>query len=200
MAEKFWQRVRDGWKKSESPGVKGPKSTWFLLALLVLGIVLMFISANPDRGAQPAPPVESKEALANLGGKSDYKERLEKELASHLRRVRGVGDVTVMVTLESGPVFEYGENRETTDRTTQEEDGGGGKRAIDEQTVRTQLVFTRDGAGEQPLITREMQPRLRGVMVIAGGADDPVIRERVASALQAILGLPAHRVTVLPMK
>jgi stage III sporulation protein AG len=130
----------------------------------------------------------------------DYRARLERDLAAALRRIRGVGEVVVLVTLESGPSYVYGENSEAVRRTTQEEDGGGGRRSIAEDTHRTQVVITRDGGTEKPLVSREIQPELRGVMVIAQGAADPYLREEIIRALQAGLNLPAHRVTVLPMK
>lgn len=197
MTERFWQRAGSIF---DSEKMKGPWSTLFILALAVVGIIFMFISANPSTGPVVQPPVtQSSETLAPLR-KPDYKERLEQELTEHLRRVKGVDEVAVMVTLESGPMYQYGENKDTTDRTTQEEDGGGGVRSIEERTTRTQLVITRDGSGEQAVITREIEPMLRGVLVIAKGAEDPVLKERITLALQSGLHLPAHRITVLPMK
>ncbi|MBS4030477.1 MAG: hypothetical protein KGZ63_03510 [Clostridiales bacterium] len=197
MTDRFWQRA-GSWFDSEK--MKGPWSTLFILALAVVGIIFMFISANPNSGPVVQPPVEkSSETLAPLR-KPDYKERLEQELTEHLRRVKGVGEVAVLVTLDSGPMYQYGENRDTTDRTTREEDGGGGTRSIEEQTTRTQIVVTRDGSGEQALITREIEPMLRGVMVVAKGAEDPELKTRITLALQSALHLPAHRITVLPMK
>lgn len=197
MTDRFWQRAGSIWGSEK---MKGPWSTLFILALAVIGIIFMFISANPETGPVSLPPVEeSRETLAPLR-KPDYKERLEQELTEYLRRVQGVGEVAVLVTLDSGPMYEYGENMDATDRMTREEDGGGGVRSIEEKTTRTQLVVTRNGNGEQALITREIEPALRGVMVVAKGAEDPALKERITLALQSGLHLPAHRITVLPMK
>jgi stage III sporulation protein AG len=197
MTDRFWQRA-GSWFDSEK--MKGPWSTLFILALAVVGIIFMFISANPISGPAVLPPVgESSEALAPLK-KPDYKKRLEQELTEHLRLVKGVGEVAVLVTLDSGPMYQYGENRDTTDRATREEDGGGGVRSIEETMTQTQVVVTKDGSAEQALITREIEPMLRGVMVVAKGAEDPALKARITLALQSGLNLPAHRITVLPMK
>ncbi len=197
MTENYWQRAGSWF---DSGMKKGPWSTLIITMLAFAGVLFMFVGANPEKASVPNPPVEeSREAFVNLR-KPDYKERLEQELTEHLRRVKGVGEVTVMVTLDSGPMYEYGENRDITERATKEEDGGGGVRLVEENTKRTQHVIIRDGGGEQALITREIEPVLRGVMVVAKGAEDPALTARITLALQSGLNLPAHRITVLPMK
>ncbi|MBS4023717.1 MAG: hypothetical protein KGZ79_15075 [Dethiobacter sp.] len=201
MGEQFWRRLGRGFSANEGGGKKSP-STLVLLALIALGIIFMFISTKPQQYSAPPPLPDTSEAVARQSSRADYKESLERELSSLLRRVRGVGEVVVMITLESGPVYEYAENRETVGRTTQEADSGGGTRQVTESTERTQPVLARaaDGSREAPLVMRETQPQVRGVIVIAEGADDPVLQEQLFRAVQAGLNLAAHRITVLPMK
>lgn len=198
MDDQFWKRLAGLFKGDGS--AKGQRSTWFLLALVALGIVFMFVSATPQREKVRDSPPQSTEVLAPISGRSDYKDRLEKDLMDRLRRVRGVKDVSVMVTLESGPVYDHAENRQTTERDTVEEDGGGGSRQIKERIINTQTVLTRDGSGESALVTQEFFPRIAGVLVIARGAESPVIREQITLAVSAALHLPVHRISVLPME
>jgi len=188
MSEKFWGLV------------KGSRSTLALVGLAALGMLLMFLSAEPLRQLPVPPPVETSQKPVPLGVEADYRQVLERDLTALLRRVSGAGEVVVLVTLESGFGSVYGENREATARSTREDDGGGGRREVEETTSRTEVVITRDGPGEKPLVLLEKQPQLRGVMVIAEGAGNPRLREQLVLALQAGLDLPAHRITVLPMK
>lgn len=198
MDDHFWKRLAGLFKGDGS--AKGQRSTWFLLALAALGIIFMFISATPEREKVKEPPAQSTEVLAPISGRSDYKDRLEKDLMDRLRRVKGVKDVSVLVTLESGPVYDHAENRQTTERDTQEEDGAGGSRQIKERTINTQTVVIREGNGETALVTQEFQPKIAGVLVIARGAESPVIREQITLAVSAALHLPLHRISVLPME
>jgi len=188
MSEKFWGLV------------KGSRSTLVLLGLAALGMMFMFFSAEPLRERPVPPPVETSETPVLPGDETDYRLGLERDLTALLRRVSGAGEVVVLVTLESGFRGVYGENKEATARMTREDDGGGGRREVEETTSRTEVVVTRDGPGENPLVLLEKLPQLRGVMVIAEGAGDPRLREQLVLALQAGLDLPAHRITVLPMK
>lgn len=199
MSEGFWQGIGKSLFQGEGRG-KGPRSTLLLVALAALGMVFMFLSAKPMTTEPVKPPGETSEVVAPFREKENYREILEKDLSAMLRRVKGVGEVAVFVTLDSGPVYQYGENEETTGRSTREDDGSGGTRSIEETTVKRQLVVTRENNTDRPVITREIQPAIRGVIVIAEGAENPVLREQVARALQAGLNIAAHRITVLPMK
>ena len=201
MGQHFWQRFTNMGKGDESS--KGPGSTWFLLTLAVIGIVFMFISANPDQDRDPASDIREgreEEVVALPRSQGDYGEKLEKVLADRIQRMQGVDEVSVLVTLESGPVSEYAQNEETTERTTTEEDGAGGTRDVSETTIRSQAVMARDGSGDEAVITRQQEPKIRGVMVIARGAENPVVKEQITLAVEAALSLPAHRIHVVPMK
>ncbi len=201
MGEGFWRRFKGVLvvRPQTNGKGKGP-STFVLIALIVIGIVFMFISVKPEQKSVPEPPPQSNEVLARPP-RQEYKESLERELAAMLCQVQGVGEVLVMVTLDSGPVIEYAQSRETTGRETREQDSGGGTRYIRESTEKTQPVVTRsDGGREAPLVTREMQPGIRGVIVVAEGAENPVVHEQLFRAVQSGLNLAAHRITILPKK
>ncbi|EEG78331.1 stage III sporulation protein AG [Dethiobacter alkaliphilus] len=199
MGENFWQRFAK-LGKGEGPG-KGQRSTWFILMLAVIGIVFMFISANPEQDRSPRPAQESNaEVVALPRSQGDYRQQLEKDLESRLERMQGVDEVSVMVTLESGPVSEYAQNKETTERTTTEEDGAGGQRDVSETTTRNQAVMARDGSGDEAVVTRKLEPQIRGVMVVARGAENPMVKEQITLAVEAALNISAHRIHVVPMK
>jgi stage III sporulation protein AG len=90
-------------------------------------------------------------------------------------------------------------DREESRRQTSEGDSEGGNREIVEETSRSTYVVLRDSLGnEVPLVAEERKPLYRGVLVVAAGVDDPAVKARVIEALQVLLGLPAHRITVLP--
>jgi stage III sporulation protein AG len=201
MGDGFWQKIKavlTGRDQAASRG-KGP-SALVLLALIVVGIVFMFISVKPEEQRAPVPPAESVEVVARPA-RQEYRESLERDLAAMLRRARGVGEVAVLITLDSGPVYEYAESREATGRETREVDSGGGTRHIRETAEKTQPVVMRaDGGKESPLVAREVQPGIRGVIVVAEGAENPYVYEQLFRAVQSGLNLAAHRITILPMK
>jgi len=201
MDKGFWRKAKRVWGEREQGSGKKP-STLVLLLLLAVGIIFMLISVKPDNLPEsvPEPPADSSEVLAR-SARQDYKASLERELAAMLRRVRGVGEVAVMISLDGSPVLEYGETREATERETREVDSGGGTRYIRESTERREPVVMRtDGGRESPLVIRESQPGIHGVIVVAEGARNPVVYEQLFRAVQAGLNLSPHRITILPME
>jgi stage III sporulation protein AG len=59
------------------------------------------------------------------------------------------------------------------------------------------LLQSASGANE-PVVIREVHPEIAGVLVLAGGASNPVLRERLIQAVETVLDVPSYRVMVLP--
>ncbi len=105
----------------------------------------------------------------------------------------------IFLTLEAGSRLELVKDGERSSRQSREEDSGGGSREIVEENNRENHVILRDTQGrEHPLVIQEFTPRYRGVLVVAEGVEDPVIKARVVEALRTTLNLSYHRITVLP--
>ena len=54
------------------------------------------------------------------------------------------------------------------------------------------------GGGERPLVIYERKEQYRGVLVVASGVEDMRLKAQVIEALSSLLGLPHHRIVVLP--
>lgn len=199
MGEQIWQRIVDTLQgKGEK---KGKYQAWFIIAAVVVGIYFMFISAAPKEIFDPTPITNSTAGTTGaISSRTDYKEQVERQLGDDLKTVKGVKDVRVFITLESGAEFEYLENYETTTSTTEEDDGGGGSRIISEDKSRTQTVMQQNGGGQEAVIVREKTPRIAGVLVTVKGEGGARLLANITTAVGAALDLPAHRIQVLEME
>lgn len=56
--------------------------------------------------------------------------------------------------------------------------------------------YTVQASGGQPLLHQLKRPAIKGVLVVAEGAGDPVIKEEVVRGVQAALGVPIHLIRV----
>ena len=56
----------------------------------------------------------------------------------------------------------------------------------------------RSGQSESPIVLEETWPQIRGVLVVADGADDPQVRFTIAHAVQTVLQIEMYRIEVLP--
>ncbi|HHX51193.1 MAG TPA: stage III sporulation protein AG, partial [Clostridia bacterium] len=90
----------------------------------------------------------------------------------------------------------------STNRTIDEKDQGGGSRDTTENNSTGQIVLLKSGqAGkEQPVIIQEERPAIRGILVVADGAKDPLIRKKLLRAVETVLDLDVHRISVFSRK
>lgn len=178
-----------------------------LIALGALGIVLLLAASmmsagrnKPSQAPQQTQAIEatlSEEALSL----SRYQSKLAQEAERVLGQIRGSGRVVVSLTLAGTPENILAGNRQLTTRRTEERDQSGITRVTEEQTDSSQPVIARQTTtGDRPVITSTTAAKVEGVLVVASGAQDPRVRAEIFRAVQVLFSVPAHRVTVLPMK
>lgn len=129
-----------------------------------------------------------------------YEEALEAKLANLLSQVKGAGAVAVSVTLESGTAQEYAKNTVRESRTTQERDTAGGVRTTIETKESEQVLLSRENGTDRPVMVKETKPAVKGVLVIAEGAGDSAVKASLTRAVEAGLGIPPYKITVLPQR
>jgi stage III sporulation protein AG len=174
----FWQEIKKNLALNK---------IW-LWGLGLLGAVLLIWPVNCQGGKE--------QPLAPLPVETDYQFQLQRELENILARIEGAGRVTVFLTLEDEAEVIYARNEEVSRRTTNEEDSQGGVRQQLEYDSRGQLVFVQTGGQEEPVVVKVIKPRVRGVLVVAEGAGNSLVRERLTHAVQGALDLPAYKITV----
>ncbi len=171
--------------------------------LLVVVALIALLLMNLDTFTRSP----GEEAAPRLPDPTPYQETVHRELEiaqrleAILSRVAGVGRVKVFLTLEGGPEYRYAGTTDRSSKETREEDNAGGTREIVEETQRSQLVLPRSSQGqEEPVLIQEVYPRIKGVVVVAQGAQNPRVKESITRALQTALKLSPHKITVLPME
>lgn len=178
-----------------------------LILLLLLGLALIVAGSFLNRPTTTDEPAASDTPQAvTVGGSAgepqgyaDYEKYLNAELERVLSLIDGAGRVTVSVTLEAGPRYDYAVNENTTERKTEETDKAGASRVINEIIRSLQMVLTRQGSSlEKPVLEQIERPVVRGVLVVAPGAGDSRVRARLTEAVQTFLNIPAYRVQVVP--
>ncbi|WP_409289203.1 stage III sporulation protein AG [Peribacillus sp. SCS-37] len=201
-------------KKDNGPGK--PSKHAYVLAVLVIGIGLMisssFLSKNHSTGTEGVSAVPAagdvKEDVTAFGMKkdsgkklfTDYEKQYEVLLKDALEDVAGIEDVTVMVNVESSEKKIFEKNKVIRRQITNEEDRDGGKRQVEDSSTDEQLVLTRDGEKEVPLVVQTEKPSIRGVLVVAKGADNIEVKKWIREAVTRVLDVSSHRVSVLAKK
>jgi len=165
-----------------------------ILVLLIIGVMVFILADIMGSGRnKEANIIKSVNDESYNNMPNDYTTVLERKLEDILSRLKGVGEVKVMITLEETeevvPAFNTTKNNETTKET----DSQGGTREIIREDMTIQVVTGDEGS---PIVLKEIKPTIRGVIVIAEGADDLSVKEMLYEAVKTALGIPGNRVEV----
>lgn len=176
------------------------------LVILLLGGILLLIIALPvsdhnkkdtDRQTVMKEAISGK-AAENLDTE-DYASYLEKKLEDTLSKVKGVGRVKAMVTLEASSerIIEKDINSES--ESIQEADSQGGSRSTINSSSSQTAVYEGEGSGKSgtPYVTKELTPVVEGVIIIAQGGDDAVTVQNITEAVQALFEIDTHKIKVM---
>lgn len=201
---------------------------WFRrdnLIIIILAGILLFIIALPtkkeeDTGgslfANPVSKLDSPGVFAPEGAESagqnnvlnagnkdaltDYAEAQEKKLAELLSAINGVGKVEVMLTFLSSEELVVEKDAPTVRSNTIEKDSEGGSRTVTQFEMGDSTVYRSSSGTSEPYVVKTLNPRVEGVLVVAEGAGDDAVSGSIAQIAQALFGVEAHKVVVMPME
>lgn len=172
----------------------------------IIGIIIIIAGSAILGGGRDDDGAKGRRNAGNPGDVSGQSapdtNGTEEKLKSILSQMQGVGKVDVMITYEttSENVPAYDTKRSLN--RTEEKDGDGGARSIEQEECDNTLAYEEStlGGGKTPVILKELEPKVRGVLVVAEGAENISVRERICSAVSVVLDIPVHKVEVIQRK
>ncbi|WP_434511840.1 stage III sporulation protein AH [Desulfitobacterium sp. AusDCA] len=178
---------------------KSPKLLISIIGAIAIAVVLMLTNkGSSGAGSKAAQQPVTQNASSESTRIELLEKDLENKLVQNLQQMTGVGRVQVSVTLSSSLKSDFATSGSVTKKTIKESDKAGGTRESSEVTENTQLVVP-NGAS-QPVVVMEERPAVAGVLIIAEGAKDPVIRENIHNAVKTLLDISTNKITVQPME
>ena len=189
----------------------------YLIVVLTVGTMIMlisnlFINNESSQNALPTlknnASIQTDENVETFGKKDstgnsiigDYERAYEVQLKEALDSIVGVSDVSVVVNVDATEKQVLEKNRKSQTQLTDETDREGGKRKVEDQSTDEQLVIIQNGEKEVPIVVETKKPAIRGVLVVAKGADNIQVKKWIVEAVTRSLDVPSHRVSVLPKK
>ena len=116
--------------------------------------------------------------------KEDPAFALEKRLERVLSKVDGVGRVSVFIALDDYGATDYvKDTREIIEKEQSES----------EKTT----VLKGSGSSSSPVVTRVTSPKVKGVIVVAKGVKNQIVKANLAAAVEASLAIMPHRIKIL---
>lgn len=161
-----------------------------LIFTFVLGLMLLIISSAPKKKSDAKSDIPPK--LNN-----SYEKDLEGRLENLLSQVSGVGNVKVMITLSYGKEIVIAQDVNSSAATTKEYDQSGlTKETCDRKSDSKKIILD----GKSPLVLKEIEPKIEGIIIIAQGGDNIFIKNELVKSAQTLLNVEAHKIHVMKMK
>ncbi|HHY91011.1 MAG TPA: stage III sporulation protein AG [Clostridiales bacterium] len=126
--------------------------------------------------------------------KQDFQTLQEKKLENILSQIEGVGKTKVMITYETGTEVVPAFNVQNSKQVTEEKDANGGTRSTTQEDITKNIVM--GNKDNEMIILKEIEPQIRGVVVVAEGAGDIEVKSKIIEAVQTVFQIPISKVTV----
>lgn len=163
---------------------------------LIAGSVLFEGTATNVSKDSTLDSIGNTETVETLKQSSENKNETEEKLQSILSKIKGAGKVDVMITFFSGKESVPAVDVKTSEGDTQEKDKEGGSRIIKQSDVDNKTIFEENNGVKKPFIVKEILPEVKGVVIVADGAEDIEVKANLAKATEALLGIASHKIQV----
>ncbi len=182
--------------------LRNAKLKKYMAVIFAGGIVIMAFSDKIQKppsdsfGAKTA--VESQDAAdTDIDiSQSDIEKRLEELFGN----IDGAGNVKVMITYKSGPEKVLATETKSSEESSQERDTDGTERTSKNVSSEINMAYSQNNMSSgEPFIVKEKTPEIEGIVVVAEGGDDIIVKDAISKAAQALFNVPAHKVEVLKM-
>lgn len=174
-------KVKDSLKKTFFKD-KGVRLT---VIIGLCGIVLIYLSGLFEGDKNDKTQTPEKTAVNSA---VNYEQKLEESLARIVMAITGEESPEVLVTLESGGETVYAEDETTASQSEND------FTTAERETVHV-ILKSSDG-GQHALTVMEIQPKVKGVVIVSSCAGNPVIREKLTEAVKTALDISSARVCI----
>ncbi len=148
--------------------------------MLAVGLLLL---------SWPAKEQSEQQETTEMPAEWETLEETEARMERLLKQIKGVGNLTLMLTLESGARQQLTVDTELAYR--------GETAAPDEYSRKTETVIISTDQGDAPVVAYKVSPVYRGAVVVCQGAENAGVRLAVTQAVAALTGLGSDRIVVI---
>lgn len=154
--------------------------------ILILAAIIYFLPSKSNKS-------ESK--VINNNTEISKNEQLEKVLSG----IKGCGKVSVMITYESDGEIVCASTTETQTDTVREKTENGGIRESETTKENKKPVTVGSGNGENALVVLNKEPKVKGVIVVAQGAENLGVKLSLQKAVETVLQVSPEQVEIFAM-
>lgn len=154
---------------------------YLTIGLAIIILLFYFTTIKSPPKVQTDSSTKEDNIDEKFSSSQEYTTALENKLENVIGSIKGVGNVDVVITLEKG--FEYIYVTEEETKTTS-----------NGTIITSKKIILIDG---KPVLEKEIYPLIKGVIVIAQGANDVNVKMNILTILQTIIDIDNSKINIL---
>ena len=166
--------------------LKQVKHIGFIITMIFVLILLIILFGNFNFSSSSAIKVSSSDSAYT--NSVEYVQQMEDKLKNLIAKIKGTGNVEVMLTLDSGTSIVLASNDET--KTTSNGNSS-------TTTVSANPIILKQNGNNLPVVVEEVIPKIKGVVIVSSGAKDVNVRLNILNAVQTLTGLTNSQIQIL---
>ena len=166
--------------------LKQVKHIGFIVTMIFVLILLIILFGNFNFSSSSAIKVSSSDSAYT--NSVEYVQQMEDKLKNLIAKIKGTGNVEVMLTLDSGTSIVLASNDET--KTTSNGNSS-------TTTVSANPIILKQNGNNLPVVVEEVIPKIKGVVIVSSGAKDVNVRLNILNAVQTLTGLTNSQIQIL---
>ena len=184
------EKAMEMWKKTFAIFASDKKIKWVVLIGFIGILLILFSEFFPQKTKIP------QDAVSVSSDNETFCKQTEEKLYQLVSSIQGVGEAQVWVTLESGVEYVYLQEEVRNTDTTKDYDEEGVKTLREKDNSEQKYILVNKNGEEQPLIQKQLEPTVQGVVIVCEGAGSAQVNEQVVNAVTCALGISSNRVYV----
>ena len=161
-------------------------------AVIFLAIVVMAIWLFPSGGSKQTSIEQSFSTTTT----AEYAKSLENRLNSVLSAIDGAGSVQCMITLDGGIERVLAYSNDEKNSSTQNTTSNGTTNKTETSTSNKEPILITVNGSSEPLVLYEIMPDIKGIVVVASGANDVRVKLDILKAVQALLNVQSSQIEI----
>lgn len=184
------EKTMEWWNKFRAFLLGDKKIKWIVLIGLAGILLILFSEFAPKKTETP------EDAVSVLADNETFCQQTEEKLLSLVSGIQGVGQAQVWVTLESGVEYVYVQEEVRNTDTTKDYGETGVKTLREKDNSEQKYILVNQNGVEQPLVQKQLEPTVKGVVIVCEGGGRAEVTEQVVNAVTCALGISSNRVFV----
>ncbi len=164
----------------------------YLVIIFVVAVLLILFAPSSSQNTTSVSTTNKTTITTTL----EYARMLETRLDGVLSEIEGAGNTRCMITLDGEIERVYAYSDDLKNSTTENSTANGSTNKTEtNNSNREPIIITTNGTSS-PLVIKEIMPKVKGVVVVASGADNVKVKLDILKAVQALLKVDSSAIEI----